>query len=141
MLIYVYTDVDECSSEPMRCVGEATCSNTEGSFICQCPFGYIGDGRSNGNGCTGELCINYSYIPQLIKSIFNIQLNVTRCARSLSKNTALCYGMLKSARSKKILRGAKKWDISALATSIVSIIGYSNYICVASRGKLAIMAP
>ena len=47
------TDVDECSSEPAKCVNGADCSNTEGSFFCQCPFGFNGDGRSDGNGCTG----------------------------------------------------------------------------------------
>ena len=35
------------------CVSEANCTNIEGGFSCQCPFGYIGDGRSDGNGCAG----------------------------------------------------------------------------------------
>jgi hypothetical protein len=51
----VFSDVDECSesSEVDVCVSEANCTNTKGGFSCQCPFGYIGDGRSDGNGCTG----------------------------------------------------------------------------------------
>ena len=52
-LIFFFSDVDECSSELDVCVSEANCSNTEGGFSCQCPFGYIGDGRSDGNGCAG----------------------------------------------------------------------------------------
>ena len=53
-VVIIFLDVDECSSEPDVCVSVANCSNTEGGFSCQCPFGYIGDGRSDGNGCTGQ---------------------------------------------------------------------------------------
>ena len=52
---FFFSDVDECSSDPDVCTSEANCTNTEGGFSCQCPFGYIGDGRSDGNGCTGIL--------------------------------------------------------------------------------------
>jgi hypothetical protein len=43
------SDVDECSvesSEELRhnCHGNANCTNTEGSFVCNCNEGYDGDG-------------------------------------------------------------------------------------------------
>ena len=53
-VVIIFLDVDECSTEPDVCVSAANCSNTEGGYSCQCPFGYVGDGRSDGNGCTGQ---------------------------------------------------------------------------------------
>ena len=46
-------DIDECSEDVDNCVVGSNCTNTEGSFICQCGFGFIGDGRTAGTGCTG----------------------------------------------------------------------------------------
>jgi len=31
----------------------STCFNNQGSFSCTCPYGFFGDGRISGNGCTG----------------------------------------------------------------------------------------
>lgn len=48
-------DINECTSaeHPHNCVGLAACQNTpSGSFTCQCPPGYNGDGKSSGSGCT-----------------------------------------------------------------------------------------
>ena len=42
-------DIDECE-ENWPCSAVANCTNTPGSFSCQCNEGYIGDGFS----CTGE---------------------------------------------------------------------------------------
>lgn len=33
-----FLDVDKCLSNP--CPALATCNNTHGSYICQCPLGY-----------------------------------------------------------------------------------------------------
>ena len=47
----VFLDIDEC--QPLSsCHSLATCSNTEGSFSCECKEGYSGDGKIN---CTGFL--------------------------------------------------------------------------------------
>ena len=46
-------DIDECS-EGSNCITDSTCVNTEGSYNCICPEGYFGDGRQDGDGCSGK---------------------------------------------------------------------------------------
>ena len=46
-----FTDMDECASPASNeCDPNALCTNTEGSYVCRCLSGYIGDGAN----CTGE---------------------------------------------------------------------------------------
>ncbi|KAG5552065.1 hypothetical protein RHGRI_010226 [Rhododendron griersonianum] len=46
------TDFDECEDPNLNdCDGNATCTNTPGSFSCSCNDHYFGDGRSDGRGC------------------------------------------------------------------------------------------
>lgn len=53
----IVTDIDECTytgpHDVLRhkCVKEATCLNTDGSYKCLCSEGYTGDGLSNSTGC------------------------------------------------------------------------------------------
>ncbi len=46
-------DVDECASNP--CDQNATCTNHDGSFACECNSGFSGDGHS----CTGMTYFDY----------------------------------------------------------------------------------
>lgn len=45
----VFSDIDECT-DPNICIPQADCSNTAGSYQCQCKPGYTG----NGTVCTGN---------------------------------------------------------------------------------------
>ena len=48
--VCMLTDRDECRDESDDCSDNASCSNTEGSFMCQCLPGFEGDGRT----CVGQ---------------------------------------------------------------------------------------
>ena len=39
-------DIDECTTGLNNCDGNATCTNTNGSYFCTCFEGYTGDGYS-----------------------------------------------------------------------------------------------
>jgi hypothetical protein len=64
-------DVNECLSSP--CGNNATCNNTEGSFICSCKEGFEG----NGLNCSGKVVLHLlklhsnqsSWIIKEIKSV------------------------------------------------------------------------
>ena len=53
-VIFLPSDVDECTTKTDNCDVNAVCTNTAGSHICVCKSGYSGDGIS----CYG----NYSNI-------------------------------------------------------------------------------
>ena len=44
------SDINECQTD-YPCHFNATCNNTDGSYICQCDPGYRGDGFN----CTGKV--------------------------------------------------------------------------------------
>lgn len=44
-------DVDECVQDPLLCRG-GTCTNTDGSYTCQCPPGHAL--AAEGTACEGE---------------------------------------------------------------------------------------
>ncbi|KAM9971551.1 hypothetical protein ACTFIW_011532 [Dictyostelium discoideum] len=62
------TDVNECTTGTHKCVSPATCANTQGSYICNCPAGYTKstDGLScididecaTSNGGCAQICTN-----------------------------------------------------------------------------------
>ena len=65
---YIYTDIDECSSNSDNCAEQATCSDTEGSFLCSCNTGYSGDGIN----CNGIVIISFN---TLLFSILHLNKN------------------------------------------------------------------
>ncbi|XP_029927681.1 CD97 antigen isoform X2 [Myripristis murdjan] len=51
----VCTDQDECQEDPNRCVGNAICFNTNGSYYCQCHSGFTNvQGSTNFTGTNGQ---------------------------------------------------------------------------------------
>ena len=54
----VFSDIDECLEDP--CDKNATCNNTDGSFLCTCNTGYSGGGES----CTGMYTFVCMYTKQ-----------------------------------------------------------------------------
>ena len=46
----IFLDIDECQKNTHDCHLNATCQNTNGSFVCTCLFGFNGDGRN----CIGK---------------------------------------------------------------------------------------
>lgn len=44
LLWFLLTDINECETGANECDENANCSNTEGSYTCQCKTGYEGDG-------------------------------------------------------------------------------------------------
>ncbi|XP_046588912.1 multiple epidermal growth factor-like domains protein 8 isoform X1 [Neodiprion lecontei] len=51
-------DVDECDLGLHDCHPNAACTNTHGSFSCQCKRGFNGDGRENCTKTCYEKCVN-----------------------------------------------------------------------------------
>ena len=51
LLVYCILDINECLIGNHNCHPDATCSNTNGSFNCNCVHGFSG----NGSFCTGNL--------------------------------------------------------------------------------------
>ena len=43
-------DLDECATGVANCHRHAECTNTEGSYYCECSPGYMG----NGHHCSGK---------------------------------------------------------------------------------------
>ena len=42
---FVSLDIDECSADPGPCDENADCTNTDGSYSCNCKQGFDGDGE------------------------------------------------------------------------------------------------
>ena len=55
----VYVDIDECELLPSVCDGNASCTNTIGSYTCTCKEGYTGEG---GVGACDGMRIHEDYI-------------------------------------------------------------------------------
>ena len=50
VLLFLYPDIDECSTGGHGCHPHAICTNNVGSFSCRCNTGFSGDGTM----CTGN---------------------------------------------------------------------------------------
>ena len=50
-LYSIHTDVNECLETENACSNFARCANTNGSYMCYCHLGYMGDGIN----CMGKI--------------------------------------------------------------------------------------
>ena len=101
---YFLSDVDECKIDLAQCGDSAYCTNTVGSYICNCKQGYVGIG----NECNGEyvkpIGIHYNrtwtFLRWCIECCFSlfhlyatngkqIDLNVTRTLNPVRPQTVL----------------------------------------------------
>ena len=57
-IIIFYPDIDECSDETDDC--SHICTNTDGSFTCECFNGFVLD--SDGSTCNGEYYIEHTHM-------------------------------------------------------------------------------
>ena len=48
-MFFLFSDIDECCQKQGACHKDARCTNTPGSYVCECSNGYQGDGHT----CTG----------------------------------------------------------------------------------------
>ena len=55
LIIFIITDINECTAGTHNCHEDATCTDNVGSFSCQCKAGYTG----NGVTCSSEFCVKY----------------------------------------------------------------------------------
>ncbi len=63
---YLILDINECENGPV-CHVNATCNNTDGSFMCQCHDGYEGDGFT----CAGM----YNYVINLLTHMYDVNFS------------------------------------------------------------------
>lgn len=50
VIVFQSTDIDECAKDSSIC--QFTCANTDGSYKCSCPIGYVL--RADKKTCTGQ---------------------------------------------------------------------------------------
>ena len=81
--IYLILDINECTRNTHNCHTNGQCTNTEGSFTCQCSTGYQG----NGVICTGKPNNSSSTMPLQTK----VKLSYLWWGHTLNvNNTHLC---------------------------------------------------
>ena len=56
------SDFNECSRNPNPCSINADCTNTEGSYECECHVGFLGDGWTCKSKCVFIDIIFFSVI-------------------------------------------------------------------------------
>ena len=66
--LYDNVDIDECEDDPDPCHADATCTNTPGSYECDCNAGFTGNGITT---CDADGKLNL----MLFISVHRVRLN------------------------------------------------------------------
>lgn len=78
-------DIDECTTAEHTCAADGgLCTNTDGSYTCECASGYRGDGHT----CIGELAFNPFLIwinVSFSRTIFCMKCCIKYCIEKLLK--------------------------------------------------------
>lgn len=69
-IVISLTDIDECTTKTHNCSENATCTDTAGSFVCECKAGFTGNGtycqgKANAVTCSSEDSIAISDAMQI----------------------------------------------------------------------------
>ena len=81
-IVILYSDIDECSASQDNCHINASCSNTEGSYGCQCVPGFTGDGFT----CSSN---KYNKVPWCQHHTDLYSPDIDECADSNLNNCSL----------------------------------------------------
>jgi hypothetical protein len=81
------TDIDECLNNP--CHSNASCTDSEGSFDCQCNNGYAGDGVSNCASRTKFHTWGFVFVFR-INVYVNIFIDINECITNPCHHNASC---------------------------------------------------
>ena len=104
-----FIDIDECKGN-QSCHEDANCTNTNGSYVCDCQPGYTG----NGQNCTGEFGITRECghrLFLLVRSIFCWLYNVF-CAPVAKKELFIAYAF----RYSLLYQREKIWKMAVWLT-------------------------
>ena len=77
-------DVDECSTGNNSCHVNASCTNTDGSYECDCISGFSGDGYN----CSSKFCA-IEIICKNYQSLLIYITDIDECADSLLNNCSV----------------------------------------------------
>ena len=99
-----FADINECTVGSNECHDNATCTNTDGNYLCSCNSGFSGDGRN----CSSKIVISYFHI------FFSLRY-------SLSKKEKLRVFIWASSR--------RAWCNVCLALQLQDVLFIYKFIC------------
>ena len=114
---FLIADKNECERGKHNCDANATCKNTEGSFVCTCKPGYSG----NGVNCTGENNTSVFFIMNL----FSNQLHLSRLKAKIS-HKAVC-SLVSRATVCSFKLDNKYWNALAYCYSLWFAVSVCNF--------------
>ena len=97
-IVILYSDIDECSASQDDCHTNASCSNTEGSYGCQCVPGFTGDGFTCSSNkynimipwCQHHTDLFFSDIDECVDSNLNNCSMNANCSDSIGSYDCTC---------------------------------------------------